>query len=77
MLTLVEIIACRDKLREADVLLSQVRGAFLVAQFTHGARITNDILGLIADLLRDLDAMEVIRREGELARHSCPARPRP
>ena len=65
MLTLVEIIACRDKLREADVLLSQVRGAFLVAQFTHGARITNDILGLIADLLRELDAMEAMLNSHE------------
>jgi hypothetical protein len=60
MLTLVEIIACRDKLREADVLLAQVRGAFIIAQFTHGAHITNDILGLIAYLLRDLDLMEAI-----------------
>jgi hypothetical protein len=63
MLTLVEIIACRDKLREADVLLSQVRGAFLVAQSMHGARIANDILGLIADLLRDLDSMETILKQ--------------
>ncbi len=58
MLTQVEIIANRDKLREADVLLSQVRGAFLVAQSMRGARIANDILGLIADILRELDAME-------------------
>ena len=64
MLTLVEIIACRDKLREADVLLSRVRGTFIIAQFTHGARISNDILGLIADLLRDLDAMETILNAG-------------
>jgi hypothetical protein len=63
MLTLVEIIANRDKLREADVLLSQVRGAFIIGQFTHGARIANDILGLIADLLRDLDAMETILKQ--------------
>ena len=63
MLTQVEIIACRDKLREADMLLSQVRGAFLVAQFMHGARIANDILGLIADLLRDLDAMEAMLKQ--------------
>jgi hypothetical protein len=64
MLTLVEIIACRHKLREADVLLSQVRSAFIIAQFTHGARITNDILGLIADLLRDLDSMEAMLKVG-------------
>ncbi|MGA8770976.1 MAG: hypothetical protein WB610_11470 [Rhodomicrobium sp.] len=63
MLTSVEIIACRDKLREADVLLSQVRGAFLVAQFMHGARIANDILGLVADLLRELDAMEAMLKQ--------------
>ena len=53
-------IACRNKLREADMLLCQVRGAFIIAQFTHGARITNDVLGLIDDLLRDLDLMEAI-----------------
>ena len=64
MLTLVEIIACRDKLREADMLLSHLRGAFIIAQFTHGARITNDILGLIADLLRDLDSMEAMLNAG-------------
>ena len=54
MLTLVEIIACRDQLGEAAVLLALVRGAFLVAQSPHGARIANEILGLIADLLREL-----------------------
>jgi len=63
MLTLVEIIASRDKLREADLLVSRVRGAFLVAQFMHGARVANDILGLIEDLLRDLDSMETILKQ--------------
>lgn len=58
MLTLVEIIACRDKLREANATVNQVHGAFLVAQYTHGARIANDIAGLIADLIRALDALE-------------------
>jgi hypothetical protein len=64
MLTLVEIIACRDKLRDADMLMSKVRGAFIIAQFTHGARITNDVLGLIGDLLRDLDSMETMLNAG-------------
>ncbi len=58
MLTQVEIIACRDKLREADRLVALVRGAFLVAQSMHGARIANDVLGLIADILDLLDSME-------------------
>ena len=58
MLTLVEVIACRDKLRDADMLMSQVRGAFIIAQYSSGARIANDILGLIADLIRALDAIE-------------------
>lgn len=58
MLTLVEVIACREKLRDADLLISQVRGAFVVAQYIHGARIANDILGLIADIIRSLDAIE-------------------
>jgi hypothetical protein len=58
MLTLVEVIACRDKLRDADALVSQIRGAFIVAQYMHGARIAADILKLIADLIRSLDAIE-------------------
>jgi len=58
MLTLVEVISCRDKLRDANALASQVRGAFVVAQYAPGARIANDILGLIADLIRRLDAIE-------------------
>ena len=58
MLTLVEVISCRDKLRDANALVSQVRGAFVVAQYAPGACIANDILGLIADLIRRLDAIE-------------------
>ena len=58
MLTLVEVIACRDKLRDANALVSQVRGAFIVAQYASGARVANDILGLIADIIRALDAIE-------------------
>jgi hypothetical protein len=58
MLTLVETVACRDKLRDADMLISQVRSAFIVAQYTNGARIANDILGLIADLIHALDVIE-------------------
>jgi hypothetical protein len=58
MLTLVEVIASRNKLRDADALISQVRGALIVAQYTNGARIAADILKLIADLIRALDAIE-------------------
>ena len=58
MLTLVEVIACRDKLRDADMLMSQVRGAFIIAQYASGARIANDILGLIADIICALDVIE-------------------
>ena len=58
MLTLVEVIACRDKLRDANALVSQVRGAFIVAQYASGARVANDILGLIADIIRALDAID-------------------
>jgi hypothetical protein len=58
MLTLVEVISCRDKLRDANALVSQVRGAFIVAQYMQGARVANDVLGLIADLIRSLDAIE-------------------
>jgi hypothetical protein len=58
MLTLVELIACRDKLCDANALVSQVRGAFIVAQYSSGARVANDVLGLIADLIRSLDVIE-------------------
>jgi hypothetical protein len=58
MLTLVEVTSCRDKLRDANALVSQVRGAFIVAQYMQGARVANDILGLIADIIRSLDAIE-------------------
>lgn len=64
MLTLVEIVACRDKLRDASATINQVHGAFLVAQYTHGARMANDITGLIADILRDLDLLEVMLKAG-------------
>jgi len=58
MLTLVEVIACREKLRDADLLISQVRGAFIVAQYVSGARVANDILGLLADIIHALNAIE-------------------
>ena len=58
MLTLVEVIACREKLRDANALVFQVRGAFVVAQYAHGARVANDVIGLLADLIRSLDAIE-------------------
>ena len=58
MMTLVEVVACRHKLREADVLLAQVRGAFIAAQDASGARLANDASGLIADLVHMLNAME-------------------
>jgi hypothetical protein len=58
MMTLVEVVACRHKLREADALLAQVRGSFIVAQDASGARLANDAIGLISDLMRMLDAAE-------------------
>ena len=42
----------------ADLLISQVRGAFIVAQYIQGARVANDILGLLAEIIRSLDAIE-------------------
>ncbi len=36
MMTAVEVLACRNRPREADVLLVQVRGAFIVAQDAAG-----------------------------------------
>ena len=31
---------------------------FLTAGYTHGARIANDVLGLISDIIRGLDVLE-------------------
>jgi len=58
MMTVVEVLACRNRLREADVLFAQVRGAFIVAHDAAGARLANDAIGLIADLLRKLAVEE-------------------
>jgi hypothetical protein len=58
MMTLTEITACRRRLSEPDALLAQVRGAFIVAQDASGARLANDAIGLIADLMRMLNPME-------------------
>jgi hypothetical protein len=58
MMTLVEVVACQNKLREADAILAQVRGSFLVAGDAAGARLANDALKLVADLMQMLDVEE-------------------
>jgi len=37
---------------------------FLMAGYTHGARIANDVLGLISDIIRGLD---VLKQQGSAA----------
>ena len=49
MLTVSEMNDARDKLKQADSLIAAVRGIFLTAGDVQGARIMNDIIGLIAD----------------------------
>ncbi len=66
MMTPVEVVACLNKLREADAVLAQVKGAFLVAGDAAGARLANDALKLVADLVRML-AVEEQRLAGSKA----------
>jgi hypothetical protein len=49
MLTVSEMTDARDKLKQADSLIAAVRGIFLTAGDVQGARVMNDIIGLIAD----------------------------
>jgi hypothetical protein len=39
---------------------------FLIAGYTHGARIANDVLGLISDIIRGLD---VLKQQRQVASH--------
>ena len=54
MLTLPELTDARDKLRQADILVAAVRGMF-IGNYPQGARLLNDVLGLLADQLSALD----------------------
>ena len=55
MLTIPEMTDARDKLRQAENLVSAVRGMFISAGYAHGARIMNDVLTLLADEIVALD----------------------
>ncbi len=55
MLTLPELTDAREKLRQADILIAAVRAVFISGNYAHGARVLNDILGLLADQLSALD----------------------
>ena len=55
MLTIPEMTAARDKLRQADNLVAAVRGLYVSAGYAHGARILNDVIGLLADEIAALD----------------------
>jgi hypothetical protein len=55
MLTIPELTDARDKLRQADILIAVVRGMFITGGDVRGARIMNDIIGLIADEIAALD----------------------
>jgi len=43
---------------QADGIIAGIRGVFLTAGYTHGARIANDVLGLISDIVRGLDGLK-------------------
>jgi len=55
MLTQQEMISARDDLRQAETLCAGVRGIYLSAGYISGARLLNDILGLIADEIAALN----------------------
>jgi hypothetical protein len=45
----------RDKLRTAGNLIEAVRGAFLSAGYIQGARLLQDVIGLLSDEIAALD----------------------
>jgi hypothetical protein len=55
MLTIAEMTDARDQLKQADNLVAAVRGVFLSAGYIQGARILNDVIGLLADEIAALD----------------------
>jgi hypothetical protein len=55
MLTIPELTDARDKLRHADILIAVVRGMFITGGHVHGARVLNDVIGLLADEISALD----------------------
>jgi hypothetical protein len=60
-----EIAAARDKLRQADKIIAEVRGLCIDGGHAHGTRITHEIAGLIADVIRGLDALQRIQSQDE------------
>jgi hypothetical protein len=60
-----EIATAREKLHQAETLISEVRGLCITGSHTHGARVTNEILGLIADALIGLDALQRLQSREE------------
>ena len=58
------IAAFRTLEIQADGIIAGIRGVFLTADNTHGARIANDVLGLISDIIRGLDVLEQQRSAG-------------
>ncbi len=55
MLTLPELTDAREKLWQANILIAAVRALFITVNYPHGARVLNDILGLMADQISALD----------------------
>ena len=55
MLSIPELIAARDSLRQAENIVAKVRGVYLSAGYIAGARILNDVIGLLADEIAALD----------------------
>ncbi len=55
MLTIAEMTDARDSLRQAEGLAARIRGVFLSAGYIQGARVLNDVIGLLADEVAALD----------------------
>ena len=58
------ITAFRTLEIQADGIIAGIRGAFLAAGHTHGARVANDVLGLIPGIIRGFDVLKQQRSAG-------------
>lgn len=55
MLTQAELTDARDSLRQAEIIIARIRGVFLSAGNIDGARLLNEVVGLLADEIAALD----------------------
>ncbi len=55
MLSLAEMTDARDSLHQAEALAARIRGLYVSAGYFQGARILNDVIGLLADEIAALE----------------------